>query len=269
MAGDWLKIETSTPDKPEVLRLAALLGITPDDAFGKCFRFWRWADSQTVDGVLRGVTCDTIDALIHCRKFADSLSEVGWLATKRGALCIPDFGKHMSESAKRRALTARRVTKHRRNKRNSGVTLTALAREEESKRREEENYGQPDDQSRMTINAGGEERLGISAQQWDRILSMAEAVARKIPPTNTKGRRCWFKYAALAELKFGESWLMDAVEGVRQSKETRRSPQAHFVGILIRNAESKFSVDRAGFSALMNRIEVPQHIWQSGHLEVA
>jgi len=50
MGSDWLKVEKETPDKPEVFAVAALLGITPDEVFGKCFRLWRWFDSHTTKG---------------------------------------------------------------------------------------------------------------------------------------------------------------------------------------------------------------------------
>jgi hypothetical protein len=75
-----------------------------------------------------------------------------------------------------------------------------------------------------------EERIHLTTSQWDDVLSMVEAVARKIPPTNTRGRRCWFKYAVLARVKFNEAWLMDAVAGVFAGK-TSGTIQGHFVSI--------------------------------------
>lgn len=46
MAGDWIKVEKATSRKPEVLRIAAALGVHPDHAFGLCFRFWCWCDDH-------------------------------------------------------------------------------------------------------------------------------------------------------------------------------------------------------------------------------
>jgi hypothetical protein len=135
LAGDWIKIEKDTPDKPEVLAIASSLKITPDEAFGLCFRFWRWCDSQLVDGNARHVTTSVIDALIGRHGFADALIEVGWLQARNGSLAIPNFDRHMTESAKQRALTAKRVSLHKKRKGNGAVTEHALPREE--KRREE------------------------------------------------------------------------------------------------------------------------------------
>jgi hypothetical protein len=33
MAGDWMKVEKDTPEKPEIYRIAEILGISQGDAF--------------------------------------------------------------------------------------------------------------------------------------------------------------------------------------------------------------------------------------------
>jgi hypothetical protein len=60
MAGDWIKIEENTPDKPEVHKMASILGIDPDAVVGKLVRVWSWA-SQNCNG--DGVTDVTVKAL--------------------------------------------------------------------------------------------------------------------------------------------------------------------------------------------------------------
>lgn len=285
MAGDWLKVEKDTPDKPEILSMSVLLGLHADTVFGKCFRFWRWADSHTTDGTFRGITPETVDALVSCEKFADAMSKVGWLTIKNGTVRIPDFDRHFGEGAKQRALTAKRVAKHKAKNANGSVTHDALPREDIDKRRQEEDQmtmgigtslgnskgrdAQPD-APKMPLDARGgrgEGKFQLTDSQWDHVLAMADAVARKIPPTNVKGRRCWFKYAVLAEVKFGEGWLMDAIAGVLSGK-TKGSKQGHFVSILQGNAEEKWHVDLMEFKSLMKRAEVPPHIWKSSHLEI-
>ena len=44
MAGDWLKFEKVTMDKPEVFEMAGILGIDPDAVVGKLLRVWSWFD---------------------------------------------------------------------------------------------------------------------------------------------------------------------------------------------------------------------------------
>jgi len=145
MAGDWLKVEKETPEKPEVLEMAGLLGMDPEKVFAKCFKFWRWGDSHTTDGHAKGVTLERIDELVSAPGFADALTRVGWLHVRSGAVQIPDFGTHMGQSGKKRALTARRVAAHRaanpQGPRNAEVTPDALPREEKS--REEKKTKEP------------------------------------------------------------------------------------------------------------------------------
>lgn len=140
MAGDWLKVEKDTPDKPEVLAIAAKLSITPDEAFGKCFRIWRWFDSHTTEGNAASVTTSLLDALVNRSGFGDALVSVGWLASNESGLQVPNFGRHMGQSAKQRGLTAKRVADFKKKsnaKGNAPIVTDALPREE--KRREDIN----------------------------------------------------------------------------------------------------------------------------------
>jgi len=136
MAGDWIKIEHATPDKPEVDTMANRLGIDPDAVVGKLIRLWIWADQQSIDGNALSVTDSFIDRRTFCAGFADALRQVGWLEGRDGRLSIPNFDRHNGQSSKQRALTARRVANHKRKGNDPSVT-SALPREE--KRREEKN----------------------------------------------------------------------------------------------------------------------------------
>lgn len=113
MAGDWIKIEHATPDKPEIVKMAAVLGIDQDAVFGKAVRLWIWADQQSVDGNALSVTDSFIDRLAYCPGFAAALRKVGWLVGRDGLLSIPNFCRHNGKSAKTRALTKDRVAKSR------------------------------------------------------------------------------------------------------------------------------------------------------------
>ena len=133
MAGDWIKIEKSTLKKPEVFRIAEQLGIHHAHAFGLCVEFWSWCDDQLTECNAKGVTEKFVDAIVsHCG-FASALLSVGWLQVRSGSLVIPNFDRHLAESAKNRALTAKRVEKSRRYKCNGDSVTKALP----EKRREE------------------------------------------------------------------------------------------------------------------------------------
>jgi hypothetical protein len=138
MAGDWIKVEKSTPRKPEVMAIADELGIHIDHAFGLCFRFWCWCDDQMTDGHAQSVTNVTLDSSFGHAGFATALVKVGWLRVRNGSLEVPNFDRHLSESAKNRALSGMRKAKQR------AKSVTEMSRPErdksvtrEEKRREE------------------------------------------------------------------------------------------------------------------------------------
>lgn len=136
MAGDWIKVEHTAPDKPEVYQIAGMLGIDPDAVTGKLLRLWIWCDQQTLNGNALGVTEVTLDRIAHQPGFSDALRKVGWLQVRSGSLVIPNFDRHNGQTAKARASANRRVAKHRAQG-NENVTLEPLQKPLPEKRREE------------------------------------------------------------------------------------------------------------------------------------
>jgi len=131
MAGDWMKIELELPDKPEVHAMSGILNLDSDSVVGKLIRVWQWFDKHTTDGNAYGVTLSLPDRISGVTGFGEAMMFVGWLEQNDKNLTMPKFDKHTSQSAKQRALTAKRVEKLR----NENVTVAALPREE--KRRED------------------------------------------------------------------------------------------------------------------------------------
>jgi hypothetical protein len=113
MAGDWIKVEMCTPDKPETSQLADQLGCSLGDAFLACFRLWCWANTHTLDGYARGLSLARIDELGMKKNLGKILVKVGWLRLRKQGVFFPHFERHMSESAKRRALMKSRKSRSR------------------------------------------------------------------------------------------------------------------------------------------------------------
>lgn len=137
MAGDWIKMEVNLPDKPEVHSIAGMLGLDPDMVVGKLLRVWAWFDQHTEDGNAAGVTLALVDRLTSVAGFGEAMQFAGWLIQKDRTLCVVNFDRHNSESAKKRALSAKRQRKFRNANSNAVVTQAELPREE--KRREDKN----------------------------------------------------------------------------------------------------------------------------------
>jgi hypothetical protein len=130
MAGDWIKLEHSTPDKPEVFRIAETLSITPEHALGCLVRVWMWADQQIANGNAANVTETTIDRIARVTGFGSAMVSAGWLCVTESDIAFPNFERHNGQTAKTRALTAKRVATCKAKKGNAVVTPDALPREE-------------------------------------------------------------------------------------------------------------------------------------------
>lgn len=130
----WIKYESSLPTKPEVAELADILGMSRYEVVGRLMAVWAWANEQTQTGHARSVTESFLDELHGARGFAKALQKVGWLRVTDKGISFPHFDRHMSQTAKRRALTAVRVKRCR----NAQVTpKCAPEKRREEKRREE------------------------------------------------------------------------------------------------------------------------------------
>lgn len=141
MAGDWLKFEVNTPEKPEVLAITIELGWDdPDLTVGKLLRVWRWFDQHTEEGNAANVTTALLDRIVGVTGFCQAMANVGWLVIDECGISLPNFDRHNGKTAKNRSLTAKRVANHKSNAKanaqGNGASVTnALPREE--KRREE------------------------------------------------------------------------------------------------------------------------------------
>ena len=152
MAGDWIKFEVSTSDKPEVWAIADRLGIDADSVVGKLLRVWSWFDQHTQEGnangnggsvtssVTQNVTKALLDRRVGVSGFCDAMISVGWMEDFGHSVRLPNFDRHNGKTAKTRAMTAKRVATHKTKTNATSVTSSvsdALPREE--KRREEKN----------------------------------------------------------------------------------------------------------------------------------
>ena len=146
MAGEWIKFEINTLEKPEVMRIARTLTIDSSSVIGLLVRFWIWANRNSVDGVVDGVVAADVDAMLSRPGFADAMSAVGWLKCDdaKQRISIPKFDRHNGESAKKRALKNERQTRWRSRKGVSAVDTkasTPASTREEKRRKETTNGG--------------------------------------------------------------------------------------------------------------------------------
>lgn len=119
MAGDWIKVEQATVDKPEVLRLADLLGWDRRHALGLLVEFWCWLDknlSASCPDFVRHMSKKSLDDVLHVQGFASCLEIIGWAKfdDERSEMRIINAERHNGNTAKTRALDAKRKKEKRR-----------------------------------------------------------------------------------------------------------------------------------------------------------
>jgi hypothetical protein len=132
MAGDWIKVEKVSSHKPEVLKIARMLGVSRQHAFGLLVEFWSWLDSNCVDGVVDGVVDADVDALMSCDGLSSLLTLVGWVQfdVDPMRMRVLNFDRHNGESSKNRALKSERQAKWRAKSVDAHVDATPSTREE-------------------------------------------------------------------------------------------------------------------------------------------
>lgn len=178
MAGDWLKFEVATLDKPEVCQIADAADIDIDAVVGKLLRVWSWFDQQTEEGNAPSVSKKLLDRSVGVTGFCEHMKSVGWMIDEDGLISLPNFDRHNGNTAKNRALTAKRVAGHKAKgnaKGNAPIVSSALPREE--KRREEDkdqkhlSPDKPDDAQKPSLK-----KLELTNEVMEKIMARYNAI---------------------------------------------------------------------------------------------
>jgi hypothetical protein len=176
MAGDWLKFDKATPDKPEVFAIASTLDIDPDAVVGKLMRVWSWFDTHTENGNAPSVTSALLDRIAGVTGFVTAMQKCGWIELSESGVLLPNFNRHCGETAKKRAQNNNRVSKLR--TRNAENVTSALQKHVPEKRREEiykEKEVPPASQTATTPSAKKGTRLSADWKPSDELLEWAKA----------------------------------------------------------------------------------------------
>ncbi|MEX5626091.1 DnaT-like ssDNA-binding domain-containing protein [Pseudomonas marginalis] len=164
MAGDWIKFELTTLDKPEVCQIADLADIDPDAVVGKLMRVWGWFDQQTENGNAPSVSKKLLDRLVGVTGFCEHMKSVDWMLEAEGVISLPHFDRHNGKTAKNRLLTAKRVANHKAGnaKGNAANVSGALPKEDVEKNKDPLSAREPVDPrmpSEMTLDWVPDEKL--------------------------------------------------------------------------------------------------------------
>lgn len=112
MAGDWIKVEKSTPGKPEIRHVARSCGCSLADAFLAWFRLWSYFDETTADGFIPHFTKEDADDEARLPGIGEALSGE-WLFFDPTGCTIHKWSDHNGASAKARDQKTKRQRRWR------------------------------------------------------------------------------------------------------------------------------------------------------------
>lgn len=136
MAGDWQPMRLDLEDDIAVVALSSRIGHNINTTIGALHRAWAWANRNSVDGSMPGITAQHLNIRIGIPEFAEAMASVGWLEIQENLLVFPNFGRWNSQGAKTRLANTRRQQLSR----ECRASVAPEARPE--KRREEKSTGE-------------------------------------------------------------------------------------------------------------------------------
>ncbi len=114
MAGYWIAWTKGLPRKPEVFKIARELKMDRYRVAALLMDLWAWADSETTDGTILGMSTLDIDDVVDTPGLGEAMMAAGWLrAEKKLGLIFPNWERWNATPAKRRLLDAERKRKQR------------------------------------------------------------------------------------------------------------------------------------------------------------
>lgn len=118
-AGFWIPWECGLTKKREILLVARELGVTPREAAACCMEVWEWAQAQSVDGVVAGLSAEDVSTATGIAGMGEAMRNAGWILESEGGIQFPNWERFNARSAKARLMNAER---QRRYKSNAKVT---------------------------------------------------------------------------------------------------------------------------------------------------
>ncbi len=78
-----------------------------------CMEVWEWAQAQSVDGVVQGLTAKDISRATGIVGVGEAMFSAGWVIESKSGIQFPNWDRFNSKPAKERYLNSTRVRHHR------------------------------------------------------------------------------------------------------------------------------------------------------------
>jgi hypothetical protein len=113
----WIRIDGSTPHKPEIGRLADALGCTLEEGFFQFVTLYLWADANvSCPGFVPKMSLRLMDKLARVKPGtceALALPSIGWLKEENDGIQFVNWERHNGKSAKQRVYDRERKVDQR------------------------------------------------------------------------------------------------------------------------------------------------------------
>jgi hypothetical protein len=226
----WIKIEKDLETDPRVRRIAkglgnahALHGVTL--VIGALTRLWMHADSHARSDDSLDMSPTEIDDWLGIPGFCDLLPEEWLLVLPDGSVELPGFQTHNGTEAKKKALTQKRVTRHRNNvKRTSVTTCNGSALPDQTKTRPDQTIlreeGTPSRAKRSTSTRLSDD-FALTPER--RAIAQAESIDPE--RTFAKFRDYWLAAAGAKARKL--DWDATWRNWCRSEADRKPTPNGH------------------------------------------
>lgn len=180
MSGGWIKWEKDLGEDPRVLRMAReLKRMCNADAFnpvtlvcGGLIRMWGYADSHIREDNTLDLGASQLDEVIGIAGFCGLLPECWFRVIDENTVELPDFQQHNGVEARKRALTQKRVTRHRGKVKRTSVTKTLPDQDQDQDQDHKEGAKAP------SLPAG------LDSKSWDRWLTYRTEIRKPLKPAS-------------------------------------------------------------------------------------
>lgn len=207
---EWIPIDCTLGEKPEVLELIEITGQPVEVVVYRMIRLWSWASLNTADGRIRATPRRLASLLGGDEVFWSAVETVGWVSfDAAGVMTIAGWERRFGSAAKARALKNRRQAKWRRAG-DGGASLggdgrEARARLPEETRREEKTLNQPPAEVPTSVPPAA---ARSRAQAASRVLWTADGGWSGITDEDRRDWSAAYPGAVLAdELARATAWL--------------------------------------------------------------
>lgn len=113
MIGNWIAWTKGLPSRLEVIQIATVMETSRYEAACHCMAVWEWADANTDDGYIDGISPEMISQVVNVPGIGEAMEGVGWIIRQIEGITLPNWDRYNTRSAKARMKCRERMRRYR------------------------------------------------------------------------------------------------------------------------------------------------------------